>query len=284
MPPSTHIPRLPCARCGYDLVGLDATSPCPECSLDGRHARELTPLATITPRTLKLLGSCVALIGAAWVFVGLWSINWAVEQHTTRLSMWTINTYDFVDVWLPGLVAALAAYVGWRLRKAPMPSGQVWKCIFWCALAMYAASFVADWLVVWKSWPRLFGAYRHDGLYVHLVLIALPPLCTLAIALYLRAIALAGRHRRLGWLSMIGAVLFVCAGLRVCVGYIIELKYARAGLFTPVMLEWADIVLRWVCSPAMLLLGIPVLVFANHIFRRILPASTRLHRLTPLAT
>lgn len=241
------------------------------------------PLATIPPRTLKLLGSCVALIGTAWVFTGLWYINWAVEQHTTRLSLWTISTFDFVEVWLPGLVAALAAYVGWRLRKAPMPSGQVLKCIFWSALAMYAASALTDWLVVRKSWPRLFGAYRHNGLYVHLVLIALPPLCTLAIALHLRAIALASRHRRLGWLSMIGAVLLVCGGLRVCVGYIIELKYARAGVSIPAVLDWTEWHLSWICSPAMLLLGIPVLVFANHIFRHIVPASTRLHRPTPLA-
>ncbi|QYK47545.1 MAG: hypothetical protein KF838_12225 [Phycisphaeraceae bacterium] len=278
-----HTPMLPCSRCGYDLAGLDTGTRCPECDLDAAKARQLMPLAALSPRALKLVAWCVALIGAAWVFTGLWYINFAVEGHTTRLSWWTVNTFDFIRTWLPGLVAALAASVAWQIRNVPFVSGHVITRILWCALALYAASVMIEWYINGRPWPRLFGAYRHNGLYIHLALIALPPLCTLAIALYLRAIALEGRHRRWGWLSMIGAVLLVCGGLRVCVGYIIELKYARAALYTPAMLDWADMLLSWASAPAMLLLGIPVLVFANHIFRRILPVSTRLHRTTPPA-
>lgn len=212
----------------------------------------------------------MALIGAAWAFTGLWYINWAVEGHTTRLSWWTVNTFDFMRTWLPGLVAALTASVAWQLRSVPFLSGQVIERVLWCSLVLYAASVFADW-----SWPHLLGTYYAR--------IALSPLCTLVIALYLRVVAVGCRHHRLGWLSIAGAVLFICGGLRFSVGFIIEVKYARAGLHTPAALEWADMLLSWASAPAMLLLGTPVLVFAHHIIRRIVPVSTRLHQTTPSA-
>lgn len=83
MPPSTHTPTLPCSRCGYDLVGLDAAAPCPECELDGARARLHSPLAANDPRQVRSLTRWMAFVGWVWIVTGSISLAWSVRSHLT---------------------------------------------------------------------------------------------------------------------------------------------------------------------------------------------------------
>lgn len=76
VPRPAHTPTLPCSRCGYDLVGLDVNSPCPECAIANAGARARSALAAAGPTRLRILVASLRLLGWIQICIVVQAIIW----------------------------------------------------------------------------------------------------------------------------------------------------------------------------------------------------------------
>lgn len=204
-----------CARCGYDLRGVDDNIPCPECGLLAERSRQGDGhLTDATPGWLLGISIGVALIlvahllAAAWPFfmVPLRSAFRPIYALTTP-GRFTVTYPEIFGVainpellWIGGFdLAAVTLIVGVWLLTRPQRRGARDRGLRWglraCSLAPIPALAIAHWQL-----GPFFAQTRTDELLSFLQMlfltIGLAPVPAMTFAL-LRRLALRVLHPRL---------------------------------------------------------------------------------------
>ncbi len=250
------------------------------------------PLAREPARDLRIVSVCIALIGLVWLYRGAWDIGSIIDFYTVgaidRLPARVQATIGFTNTWGPRLVVVLAACVAWRLRRATLPARKMVTLALWCTTGMYGTALLFEALVPLNPWPRdLLGPYRHIGPYFYRAYMTIPALCAIAIVVYLRAIAIAGRHRLLGWAFAASAALLAVYLAQQEILFSFEHAHAQKGnryVSFPPAVEWVSEAIAWARRCVMPVLGIAALMLASHIRRVAVAASERLRRTAATTT
>ena len=156
---------IDCRRCRYNLYGLSADGPCPECGLDVWDSIVYTvdPAASRLPRVRNpavvgdaLLWLMVSLATASLLLVVRPLAHWADAMDPAGVR----SLAGLAPAWL-GLVAGLVGLAGlvWVKRLAP-PAGEehdssVWRDVRWlgAGLAGWSTLILAAWLLEFLAAP-----------------------------------------------------------------------------------------------------------------------------------
>lgn len=202
-----------CSACGYDLAGIGAASPCPECNLPGVLARARPALVAVEPEVLRRGRTGLIIIGlacAAFMELSLcqsaigWTGGWSGTYGLTAVQ---IATGALDIVLLAGLFrAAILA----STSRAAVTRG-VGRAAWAIAVAGVALTLFR-WSVYALGWKIPGGVFRTSlsiGTWA-VTVVGVMVLLALVLAFVSRA---AGSHRVLRWSRalMIAVVLWVIA-------------------------------------------------------------------------
>lgn len=211
---------MPCISCGYELKGLDADGPCPECGAPVVESFYGEGLVHASPAYLARLERGLWLVRVAIGMIVITLVGGIVVSIVLGMILpWTLPSWASEVLVVVTAMVCVGAYVaGWWLVTTPDPrfsqhaDTRSATCARWSAVALIATLvfFVVFSLVV-PAVLALFGP-------AVAILFIVQHSCG---SVYLRAIARRATNRRamsLAKKSLI-AVLVVCAGAVVQIGF-----------------------------------------------------------------
>lgn len=273
--------RILCPRCGYDLAGVSADSPCPECRLSARLSHAPFPLAAMEPRHLRLLTRAlllwaIAIIAGAGVSLASDSIEWLSEAVAARMAWKLLQLGPYPNLFLRicGVVAVALLLVA--IRKGEIAGHRLLAAVLWTCIPLLLFSCAWDFVSVLKH--QKTGSFVEQGPLLEAAVIVTSiagttafPFCTI---LFVARIARQSRLQRLsGWMLACGILLLIDS----LHAWAPTLWMTLCQSFPPGWLYVPGALLSHIVSPTELALGIFTLALARHLHRRVLPESRRVH-------
>lgn len=287
MPRTAHTPTLPCTRCGYDLVGLDVSAPCPECAVTNAGARAHRVLAGAEPRRLRALSVSIQFVGWCYVGVGLLGASMLLMTTTALGATGGFRSAGLSLVALGTTLAVAGAYLA-SIVSAFVFAGRLLHPVggrprlAWCitiAAVLAGIGIPAQFLLggwFWSGlWPRL-NVFSWPFYLVHVLLVL-----SLHLVLLLVAIGLASwaRDVQRTWMTYSIACLFALKCLGVALSLAADAvdailwnhpggSLARWAYSMQTQAAWAAWAWPWFDQLCMLLLGLAALPLARALARQ----------------
>lgn len=285
MPRASHIPDIPCSRCGYDLVGLDDSKPCPECELSGPEAHAPAPLACEDPQRLRSLVVSIRLLGWARILTGsiiVISIAQVINLSLTGSSLSSAfgSAAMYLSWSLYALSLVVALHFATRIARIPQLGGSRIRWLLVLAVALSAASNISQWIATFLGLTLLdsvpyFFPMRQCLLYIVLrsAALVLPIVMTLATVRVAHA-ARCGSLAIWFW-SMLAVKLLLVAASLLAVTLLTAFEgHGPATTWLNDAMLWATAIESWSQDPIGIITGIVTLCLARHLQRHVLPRTT----------